>query len=86
MPIEIINPAIPAAVKVTGIILNIDNTVTIYIDNAITARSPGNRYQKTKKIATANNPIIAGTIAYAADTSPANIEPNLADFPSLAEQ
>lgn len=56
IPSEIINPAIPAAVNVTGINLNKDNTITIYKDKATTANNPGSLYQKIKKIAIANNP------------------------------
>lgn len=59
IPIEIINPAIPAAVKVTGNNLNKANIIVIYIERATTAISPGRRYQRIKNNATTKNPIIA---------------------------
>ena len=42
IPTERINPATPANVKVTGIILNNASTITEYISNAKFANAPGN--------------------------------------------
>jgi protein-export membrane protein SecD len=59
IPIDIINPAIPAAVKVTGISLNSASIIATYIPSAITAITPGSLYQTIKNIAIARNPMIA---------------------------
>jgi hypothetical protein len=54
-----INPAIPAAVRVTGMNLNRASISTTYIDKAITATNPGSLYQMIRNIAIARNPINA---------------------------
>ena len=56
---EIINPAIPAAVRVTGTNLNIESIMSTYIVKASTAITPGNLYQMIRKSAIARNPISA---------------------------
>src|SRR3989344_7394898 len=59
MPMEIMKPAIPAAVRVTGKSLKRVKIMEIKILKAIIAISPGNRYQRIKNNATNKNPIIA---------------------------
>ena len=59
IPIEIINPAIPAAVNVTGMSLKSASIITTKIDKDNTANIPGKRYQSIKKSAIKINPKIA---------------------------
>src|SRR3989344_7525739 len=59
MPIEIINPAMPAADKVTGKSLKNANIIVINILRDKTAINPGKRYQRIKKRAINKNPIMA---------------------------
>src|SRR3989344_4618677 len=59
IPIEIMKPAIPAAVKVTGRSLKSVNTMAIKIQRERIAISPGKRYQSSKKRTTNKNPITA---------------------------
>ena len=59
MPMEIINPAIPAAVKVTGKSLKSAKIIATKIQRERVATSPGKRYQRIKNRATSKNPIIA---------------------------
>ena len=58
IPIEIMNPAIPADVKVTGINLKRYNITAVYTPSATTAMRPGRRYQRIRIIETSINPII----------------------------
>ena len=59
IPIEIMNPAIPAAVSVTGINLKSANIIKIKNDRDTTATMPGNLYQIIKKRAISKNPTTA---------------------------
>lgn len=64
------NPAIPAAVSVTGINLNKARTITTYIERATTAINPGNRYQMIKNNAMIKNPIRAALTPAVVASSP----------------
>ena len=56
IPIERINPARPAAVRVTGISLKIASDKATYIIRDTAATTPGNRYQRIMKITTSRKP------------------------------
>src|SRR3989338_8419588 len=58
IPMEITNPAIPAAVNVTGINLKSAKIIAIKIHKDTVAMIPGKRYQRIKKRVTRKNPII----------------------------
>ena len=57
-PMEIINPAIPAAVSVTGMSLKSARIMEIKIQREMVAINPGSLYQRIKNSATSKNPIM----------------------------
>ncbi len=58
IPIDMMNPAIPAAVRVTGMSLKSAKIIAINIQREIVATSPGKRYQRIRNNATSKKPII----------------------------
>ena len=58
IPIERMNPAMPAEVKVTGISLKTVRERIMYEPRAITEQRPGKRYQRIRKIERRAMPIM----------------------------
>ncbi len=72
IPIEMMKPAIPAAVSVTGTNLNSASMIEINIRREIVATSPGNLYQRIRNRATNKNPMIVAFTPAATALSPSD--------------